>query len=120
MQVSLAERLKSLTLTDRDPTEMREAFAPSPAWLASLEVEKPAVAAAEPERDLTADFPRQHKLTSVLRRGNGGSAIVDGKFVEIGEQVDGYRLIGLTADSAIFRSPRHAKEVRLSIIGPTK
>jgi hypothetical protein len=120
MQVSLAERLKSLALTDRDPTEMREAFAPSPAWLASLEVEKPAVAAAEPERDLTADFTGRHKLTSVLRRGNGGSAIVDGKFVEIGEQVDGYRLIGLTADSAIFRSPRDAKEVRLSIIGPTK
>ncbi|MCX5683826.1 MAG: hypothetical protein NT049_09090 [Planctomycetota bacterium] len=118
MQVSLAERLKSLALKDRDPTEMREAFAPSRAWLASLEVEKPP--AAEPERDVTVDFISQHKLTSVLRRGNAGSAIVDGKFVEIGEHVDGYRLIGLTSDGAIFRSPRTSKEVRLLIIGPAK
>ena len=122
--VSLADRLKSLALADREPTSIREAFAPSSAWLAALEDAKPAPpvepAAAAPAADSTADFTRQHKLTSVLRRGSSGSAIVDGKFIEIGEQVDGYRLIGLTADSAVFRSPRQAKEVKLFIAGATK
>jgi hypothetical protein len=120
--VSLADRLKSLALADREPTSIREAFAPSSAWLAALEDAKPAPP-AEPTAaaaDSTADFTRQHKLTSVLRRGNAGSAIVDGKFIEIGEQVDGYRLIGLTADSAVFRSPRQAKEVMLFIAGAIK
>jgi hypothetical protein len=121
--VSLADRLKSLALADREPTSIREAFAPSSAWLAALEDAKPAPPAepaAAPAADSTADFTRQHKLTSVLRRGNAGSAIVDGKFIEIGEQVDGYRLIGLTAESAVFRSPRQAKEVKLFIAGAAK
>ena len=121
-QISLADRLKTLGLADREPTTIREAFAPSSAWLATLEEAKPVAAAAPPapEPDSAADFIRQHKLTSVLRRGNTGSAIVDGKFIEIGEQVDGYRLIGLTAESAIFRSPRQARDVRLYIAGPAK
>jgi hypothetical protein len=118
--VSLADRLKSLALADREPTGIREAFAPSSAWLASLEQPKPAAPAPAEPTDSVADFIRQHKLTSVLRRGSSGSAIVDGKFIEIGEQVDGYRLIGLTADSAVFRSPRQAKEVKLFIAGAAK
>jgi hypothetical protein len=115
----LAERLEALTLPDGEPTGIREAFAPSAAWLASLEEVKPKPSGAR-EPDSTADFVRQHKLTSVLRRGNVGSAVVDGKVVEIGEQLDGYRLTGLTADSAVFQSPRHPKEVRLSIAGAAK
>jgi len=119
--ISLADRLKALALADREPTTIREAFAPSSAWLATLEEAKPVVVvAAAPEPDSAADFIRQHKLTSVLRRGNTGSAIIDGKFIEIGEQIDGYRLTGLTADSAIFRSPRQARDVRLYIAGPAK
>jgi len=117
----LAERLEALTLPDGEPTGIREAFAPSTAWLASLDETKPKPkpsGAREP--DSTADFVRQHKLTSVLLRGNVGSAIVDGKVVEIGEQLDGYRLTGLTADSAVFQSPQHSKEVRLSIAGAAK
>jgi hypothetical protein len=114
----LAERLEALTLPDGEPTDIREAFVPSAAWLASFEEAKPSGAREPP--DSTADFARRHKLTSVLRRGNVGSAIVDGKVVEIGEQLDGYRLTGLTADSAVFRSPRHPKEVRLSIAGAAK
>ena len=116
----LAERLEALTLPDGEPTAIREAFAPSAAWLASLEEAKPKPSGVQEPPDSTADFARQHKLTSVLRRGNVGSAVVDGKVVEIGEQLDGYRLTGLTADSAVFRSPRHSKEVRLSIAGAAK
>lgn len=113
VRIPLAERLKALALEDRDPTAIREAFAPSAAWLASLEVAKPG---GVPRPDSAVDFSRQHKLTSILRRGSAGSAIVDGKVVEIGEQVDGYRLIGLTADSAVFQSPRQQKEVKLTIV----
>jgi hypothetical protein len=116
MHAPLAERLKALVLADGDPAGIREAFAPSAVWLASMEKAKPDVR----QPDSTVDFARQHKLTSVLRRGRVGSAVVDGKVVEVGEQVDGYRLIGLASDSAVFRSSRDAKEVRLSIIGPTK
>ncbi|MCX5654453.1 MAG: hypothetical protein NTY65_07380 [Planctomycetota bacterium] len=113
VRIPLAERLKALALEDRDPTAIREAFAPSAAWLASLEVAKPG---GVPRPDSALDFSQQHKLTSILRRGSAGSAIVNGKVVEIGEQVDGYRLIGLTADSAVFQSPRHPKEVKLTIV----
>lgn len=116
-RVPLAERLKALALPDGEPTAIREAFAPSAAWLASLEEGRPG---AGPQPDLAADFVRAHKLTSVLRRSQVGSAVIDGKVVVIGECLDGYRLIALTADSAIFRSPQGAKEVRLSIIGPGK
>jgi hypothetical protein len=114
-RVPLAERLKALTLPDGEPTAIREAFAPSAAWLASLEEGRPGPG---PQPDSAADFVRAHKLTSVLRRSQVGSAVIDGKVVVIGECLDGYRLIALAADSAIFRSPQGAKEVRLSIIGP--
>jgi len=116
-RIPLAERLKALAPPDGETAAMREAFAPSQAWLASLGEGKPG---AGPQLDLAADFVRTHKLTSVLRRGGVGSAVIDGKVVEVGERLDGYRLIGLTADSAVFRSPRDAKEVRLSLIGPSK
>lgn len=116
-RVPLAERLKALAPPDGESAAVREAFAPSSAWLASLEEGKPGPA---PQPDSAADFVRTHKLTSVLRRGSVGSAIIDGKVVEVGEGLDGYRLIGLTADSAVFQSPHNAKEVRLSLIGPSK
>jgi len=116
-RIPLAERLKTLDPPDGEPTAIREAFAPSAAWLASLAEGKPS---SEPQPDSTADFVRTHKLTSVLRRGSVGSAIIDGKVVEVGEHLNGYCLIGLTADSAVFRSPQNAKEVRLSLIGPSK
>jgi len=115
-RVPLAERLKALALPDGEPTAIREAFAPSAAWLASLE--EGGRPGAGPQPDSAADFVRAHKLTSVLQRSRMGSAVIDGKVVVIGECLDGYRLIALAADSAIFRAPQGAKEVRLSIIGP--
>jgi len=113
----ISERLKALaTGGNLDPACLREAFAPSDEWLAVLSA--PKVAAPLPQADLAADFTRKHKLTSVLMAGSAGCAVVDGKIVRIGQELDGFRLDSLAPDCAVFQAVQGPVSVTLSLSSP--
>jgi hypothetical protein len=113
----ISERLKALaTGGNLDPACLREAFAPSDEWLAVLSA--PKVAAPLPQADLAADFTRKHKLTSVLMAGSAGCAVVDGKIVRIGQELDGFRLESLAPDCAVFQAVQGPVSVTLSLSIP--
>ena len=112
----LSDRLKALAAAkDLAPGRVREAFAPSPEWLATLDAPKP----VETKVNLGEEFARKHKLTSVLLSGGVGRAIIDGKILTVGQKLDGFTLTGLAPDSATFRSVQDASEVRLPLSSDT-
>lgn len=113
----ISERLKALaTGEDLDPARVREAFAPSDEWL--LVLSAPKVVAPLPQADLPAEFTRKHKLTSVLLAGSAGCAVVDGKIVRIGQELDGFRLVSLEPDCAVFHAVQGPVSVTLSLSSP--
>jgi hypothetical protein len=113
----ISKRLKALaTGEDLDPARVREAFAPSDEWLAVLSA--PKVAVPLPQADLAAEFTRKHKLTSVLMAGSAGCAVVDGKIVTIGQELDGFRLAGLAPECAVFQAVQGPVSVTLSLSSP--
>jgi hypothetical protein len=56
--------------------------------------------AAEPVRT----FEDDHRVTSVFMTGQGGGAVVNGKLLRVGQEIDGYRLLRVSASGAVFAS----------------
>ena len=56
--------------------------------------------AAEPDRSITA--PSQFELRAILDAGRESMANVDGVIVQIGEEINGYRLIEVRDKVAVF------------------
>jgi hypothetical protein len=115
-QPPLADRLRKVAETlGLDPTDMRDAFVPPEDWLSEL---KPPEAVA-PQRDLAGEFAQEHRLTSVILIGTGGSAVVDGRAIRVGQELDGFRLTRLTPGGAVFQSGDSQVELRLRPVGDT-
>lgn len=111
-----ADRLRTAAQTlGLDPTDTREAFTPSEDWLSELKPPEPVA----PQRDPAEDFARQHRLTSVILIGTGGSAVVDGRAVRVGQELDGFRLVRLTSAGAVFQAGDSQVELRLRPVGDT-
>lgn len=109
---SLAERLAALAKSeDLDPARMRDAFVLPEAW--RRELAPPAPSPSLPAG--TETFIQEHKLTSVVLTGDGGSAIVNGKFLRLGHALDGYRLLHLTQSQAVFESVEGNNQVVLPL-----
>jgi hypothetical protein len=91
----------------------RDAFAPPESWLVLPKpAEAPAVAVA-PADDPAEKFAREHKLTSVLLTGSGGIAIVNGKVLRVGQEVDRFRLLRLEPGYAVFHGCDDDIDVKL-------
>jgi|GEM_PF-5650996 len=106
---TLAQRLKALRRGAWDGG-IRDAFTPGEGLIPrQASSPGPVVVQAEPgER-----FAESHTLTGVAPRATGGTAIVNGHTVRVGERVDGFRLVRVHADSALFeREGRHV-EIRI-------
>jgi len=101
-----------------DPERLRDGFAPAPSWLAELTEpppSEPAEAAPEPETPSPAEaFREGHALTAVIMTQRGGSAVVNGRVVRLGQTVDGFTLVRLTRRSAVFAS-EDGEEVELRL-----
>lgn len=99
-EASLAQRLSEMAnkLNTTETTTFRDVFRPanvSPAMLAA-----PSADRTSPDR-----FVQLHRLSTVSPNGQGGGvAIVDGKMMQIGQTLDGYKLTSLTRTSATFDS----------------
>lgn len=97
---SLAHRLAAvarqheLTIADVD-----NAFEPSTTWIAEPIAPPPA-----PLPSPATQFEARHKLTAVVTNARGGLAMVDGKPLEIGQELEQFVLIAVTPTTAVFRS----------------
>jgi hypothetical protein len=114
--LSVAERLKGLAETSGlNPTLARDAFVPPESWIP--EAPPPASTPAAPvvKVDPAADFARNHKVTAVILVGNAGSAIIDGKVVQIGQELDGFTLVRMAAGSVVFKAISGSSEVELRL-----
>jgi len=112
-----ADRLRATAeQCELDPAGMRDGFTPAEAWLKELVAAPPPAESdpAPPAGPSPGDlFAQQHTLTSVIMTRSGGSAVVDGKVVPLKQTVDGFTLVRLTRDAAVFEAAGEQVELRL-------
>jgi len=77
----------------------RDVFAPSPSWIA---VKPPAAVDAPAVR--AATFQRAHTLKAILRCGSAGDVMIDSRLISVGQSLDGFTLVSVTASRANFAS----------------
>jgi hypothetical protein len=75
----------------------RDAFRIPDGWRPAAEAASPIV--ARPDSD---KFVREHRLTAVMTAGDRSVALVDGKPVQIGQVLDGFRLVSVEKSSAVW------------------
>jgi hypothetical protein len=107
----LADRLEALAGEQPiDTIDMRDAFALSDVWHSELTVEEaPEIGPTPGER-----FVSGHRLTSVLLGGKRSLAVVDGRAVRLGQALEGFTLVEVTAETAVFASDEERVELRIN------
>ena len=109
----MAARLRGVAAAAGDPLAgLRDAFAPPQAWAAVRQAAMPDPGAGVD----AAAFVAGHLLSVVMLsgRGGGGSAVIGGRLVRVGQAVDGYRLTTVRPRSARLSGPDGAAvELRL-------
>ncbi len=109
--VTIADELDRVAATRGfDLVRIPDAFQPSSSWLTGqMETEAPA-----PDRSAAERFKQEHTLTAVMATGSKGYAIVDGKFLLIGQEMDGFTLVAVGNRSAVLESAEARVELTLS------
>ena len=89
-----------------DPAGVRDVFTPSAAWAEGLRAKPAAAAATAAPGAAAAEFSRAHRLTAVvLAADGGGSAVIDGRLLRVGQSVGGCRLVAVRGGSADLIAP---------------
>ena len=97
---SCADRLAKVGRSlPADLSDLRDAFRPSAAWCAAIKTAAPSPSPQQPDKPT---FGQQHQLTAVVVDGKGGKAIVDGRCLEVGDQLDGFTLVSVGTKTAVF------------------
>ena len=90
-----------------------DAFRPYEEWLAmgrpkedkKPDPTKPATTTAKavaPKVNHAANFVNNHHLTAVMKKHDGGMAIIDGKLYKAGQLIDGFKLTAVGLSDATF------------------
>lgn len=95
----LSDRIHSAVARMPRGTALRDMFRVAPAW---------GSAHGNPARPEGAwgltSFQQSHRMTALMVDGRRSSVIVDGNPVTLGQSIDGYRLVTVTQDMAVFES----------------
>lgn len=90
-----------------EPPSAHDVFAPSPEWLLSRkqnqEKTASAQAAEEPEPGSARAFQVNRELQATVVMDGGGFAVVDGQCLAVGDALEGFQLIRVTASQAVFQ-----------------
>ena len=112
---TIADRLDAVAAARRfDLNNVRDAFVPSPAWLAGPG--EPTGTGLESGRLAAERFRGAHVLTAVVASGEEGYAIIDGQILFIGQVLDGFRLVAVRPRSVILES----NDTRIELVMPSK
>jgi len=99
-RIKLAQRLEILWPDESlDLDQARDAFCLPAAWLSELCAQDPLV-----EGDAAVQFTKTHQLNAVLIEGKMRSALVDGRLLIPGQELDGFKLIAIDESSATFEA----------------
>jgi hypothetical protein len=107
MTVQLAERLRTL---DHDQalsaTALSDPFKLSKSWDGLSDA---------PADGQAWSFSRRHRLTAVMVSGaRGGSAIIDGQLVAVGQSLEGFKLVEVSTRSATFEHDKQIARLTLT------
>ncbi len=108
----IADRLAAVAeARSLDLSDVGDAFEPSAGWFDDD--------GTAPQQDLggaaaAATFVRSHRLMAVMAGGAKGSAIIDDKYLFIGQQLDGFRLVSVDARTAVLESNGVRVELQVS------
>ncbi len=106
---SLADRLRDYSQQRGiEPSGVRDAFVAAESWRPKPQVVEPATRPAAQ----APGFLQKHELMAVIT-GPKGSAIVDGKCLHVGQELDGYRLVSVGHRRAVFECDGEQVELRL-------
>ena len=96
---SLAHRLKAIAERhELSVADVNNAFEPTTGWVAPpAQVVKPLVLPGK-------EFESRHQLSAIMSNARGGVAIVDSKPVEVGQELDGFKLVSLSTTRAVFKA----------------
>jgi len=106
-EISFASRLASVAQSTGEvaPDAIRDVFRPADIWLPKTTTISTVATVSSADK-----FVLEHKLSMVsVNRAGGGVAVVDGKLLNIGAKIDGYRLISINQQSAMFESTDGAR-----------
>ncbi len=109
--VTIADELDRVAETRGfDLVSVPNAFQPSSSWFTGqVETEAPA-----PDRSAAERFKQEHTLTAVMATGSRGYAIIDGQFLLMGQEMDGFTLVAVGARSAVLESAEARVELTFS------
>lgn len=114
---ALADRMRAMAEVERlDLKDARDAFRPPVEWVGNIGAgtqTTQATVAVGP--DAVASFQERHHLIAVLKSSKGGMAILDGKSVRPGQSVDGFKLIRVGENSAVFQANGKTVEMQLPV-----
>ena len=108
---NLARRIEACAGgTCLDPGTVREAFVPAQSWLRT-----PKVSQSDPvQPTLGQKFLQKHRLVSTILSGtNGGGVVVNDRIIQVGQEIDGFRLVEVTGSSAAFQAGEERVELWL-------
>lgn len=111
---SLAARLEAAAKTiDPDLSNSRDGFTMPEAWWAEMQP-PPAV---EPSQAQQPAPTKEYKLMAVMvsDRGEGRHAIIDGKCLLLGEELDGLKLVSVTQQSAVLAGVGDGVRIELKL-----
>jgi hypothetical protein len=114
---TLAARLHELAgAGGLDAASVTDAFCPSQAWIAKPLPQGPALAKGQPDlAGLSArQFAERNKLTATAVGADGGMAIIDGRCLTVGREIDGLKLVAVDRDSATFEADGIAVKLPLA------
>ncbi|MGH7176997.1 MAG: hypothetical protein ACREJC_06440 [Tepidisphaeraceae bacterium] len=104
---SLAQRLEATARAQAcDTSDIHDAFQPPASWGGVVRNSQPAPQPGEV-------FAQKHRLTAVALNGTVGSAVVDGRCLQVGATVDGFKLTSVKRGSVVFRSGDTEVSLRL-------
>lgn len=113
---ALADRMRGMAEAERlDLVDARDAFRPPVAWVGNIAIPTQTQQSGPGPGDAVSAFREKHHLIAVLKSSRGGMAILDGKSVRPGQTVDGFKLLRVGENSAVFESNGKSVEMQLPV-----
>ena len=106
---SLSRRIGRAVERSPGEIETRDIFVVPVAWIGPQKAEQ--VLAAPAPR--TPRFDETHRLTALILNGDRSGALIDGMMIKVGQSIDGYRLMSVANNVAVFESANERAFVRV-------
>ena len=111
---TLAERLEALADgREADVTSLRDAFRAPASWRPELPKEQPKPAGPSAEELRAQAFRQKHRLQATAVGPRGHIALMNSGCLTVGQELDGFRLVAVDGESAVFESGSAKVTLRL-------